>query len=954
MMLAICLMVVLAQDEAARLGVSEKVLQAHPTLPRRLLSTDPAERAAILQEVTHAGFRMRGNAVRWFHTPEVTVCTEAEIGALVQAALRGPTSLPLKFQVLAIAQYHRDPGVVEALKTLLRDDDALLLHETVHTLLVFQIDLDPFVPDLLRALKVEEEGILNGLQLRALEIRWEKHLDRLIAELTALPPHVRLKLIDTIDIFLPERSAPVMRTYLSHAEAAVRALAVSYFATHDSVDRPPGIERLLDDKDAWVRGKAFVMLRRRLPRARLLEAARGKDNEARTAAIDELVARADTEAAALVRRELAAGHPSAASWAVRLGDETLIREVGARRGQYQRFWIDYLRGLDPKESKAPLEEMLHVEDEDVLREAVRAYVETQGEGCVDSLLASEHAQVVGALDVVSAGCARKISTKLLDGAAEDVRRDVVRALYRRGGAEAVETVLGEVAREGCLPTDALAFPRNESRLRDLLSATDRDVIEWAVNVLLTSGNAEARGAVEARARQATVEEILEGPWERQVLRVPGLAERIRELASTASENRPELDMLLARQGDAEAARRVAPEMHANAFASVDLLSGEDRKHAVERALAWAHSGHDCLQRLAWLAEHGVAESVPEMVEIVRNAPDVRMNVFANVNPAFVRPLVRPLLEAKDPTDRRLACHVLGQCGAAEDRERVRPLLRDASAGVRAAAVEALRRLGAREAAGDIVALLKDPSPAVQAEAIRALGEIGQVPRIAFEDRDVQAVALRARAEGGDVECAADFVRLLERETDLSGYEAPLAALAKAKAKPATEFLRRRFARHPDRVSVYALAAAGDADAIRWLRGDDSLHGAIALLRLGLLEEPVKVLPRLEWGPPEPAHELALMLNRLIDPRRAEDLSKRWTPACWVGPTAADHARVLSELLGVPVKADASVLDRVWGSKLPSRGAFACALNAVPVLEGDGVTLYSYDAALRVFEKRLGR
>ncbi len=72
------------------------------------------------------------------------------------------------------------------------------------------------------------------------------------------------------------------------------------------------------------------------------------------------------------------------------------------------------------------------------------------------------------------------------------------------------------------------------------------------------------------------------------------------------------------------------------------------------------------------------------------------------------------------------------------------------------------------------------------------------------------------------------------------------------------------------------------------------------------------------------------------------------------PTAADHAKILGELLGLPVKADKSVVDRERADVLYENGAFSCAFGAAPVFEGDGITLYSWAEARRIWGKRLKR
>lgn len=207
--------------------------------------------------------------------------------------------------------------------------------------------------------------------------------------------------------------------------------------------------------------------------------------------------------------------------------------------------------------------------------------------------------------------------------------------------------------------------------------------------------------------------------------------------------------------------------------------------------------------------------------------------------------------------------------------------------------------------------------------------------------------LLERAKLGDTRIAAEFVDSLRCRRLYDEWEG-LEALAMAGSKEALDYVRARFRGWGDSFAVRILARLGDSEAIAWLRADDELDSATVLLELGLAENPFALLSRLEWARISDAAPFLRALNRVVDPERYDRLIALRNP----GREVDDYPKALAEILGVPVKVDASV--RETPKVIGTNRAFSCPDEVAPVFEGEGITLYSWEAARRVWERRLKR
>jgi HEAT repeat protein len=965
-----------------KLGLSEPFLRAHPDLLRRVSDDNPLVRVALLEEITGVKLDPEDDDPDSAdETPVRSPASPRETAIIIELCFQKPANKRLKHQVLAIVSYRSHPSLLGALRVLLRDSEAVTRERALEYLDYLDCDCSPVVPELLKIIEEGDRDLAGEAEAYLDEIDWTEHLDALLASLPKMGEDRRESVIGTVTYAIAARLEPKIRPLLSSPEPHLRYLAATYYGTHAALERPEELAKLLDDPSESTKSEAFCAYVGRLPKERLLAAAaQEKDQASRRAAIRELVRRRLPEARDLLRKDLEAGIQGTAGQILALGDEAFIAEVSERLEtgsvEERQAYVNWLRG-QPRDKAVPaLRRMLGAGEPEVLSQVAYALAYAAGEAAIDDMLkliTSEDEQIrtIGAqgLGQIRVPRARDEILRLLKES-PNLRNALYGAFYNWDGPDAVEKIL-ELGIEPPLNQNLSwvmqrrPFGKDHPKLRDALAASDPYACSGAIVGLLAATD-EARDAVAARIKGMSAAELRGMMW--MLPRdgsVPGLAERSADVLKDLPEDeRQDVDGLLAELGDAAAAKRVARRAIAqedfNTRVPLALLTAEERAAYRDAALLWIRSQkpRDRDWALDELMRDGIEAAIDELWKIALNAAESADSSAASyvvdAHPQRVRALARPYLESKVESERHLAAYALGSAGDESDRARLRPLLKDPSPTVRAAAAAALGELEDRDAADAIAALLADPEERVRSEAVGALEIMRAGPldalKAACADRQLRPAALRARASLGDVSCAEEYLKMLEGAP--SGASDGLRALAKAGSKPVLDYLKARLGKDPACTRV--LAELGDAGAIDALVKDGTIESATTLLEVGKLDDPAAWLDRLVWVSDNALHPFLLALNCTVDRKRYEALIEKWTAPRWVGPKASDLAAALTELLGVPVKADASLRDRREGFQLGRGMAFDVVERAVPVFEGDGITLYSYAAAREVWRKRLAR
>jgi HEAT repeat protein len=866
---------------------------------------------------------------------------------------------------------------------LLADADPTIREWTIENIDYLDADLTPAGAEIARLMLDPDRSIASQATRLARDVRWGAYLDDVIAVAPGLPAGTRTEFLGDVSPDVGERHDAKMRPLLKHADPTLREFAVDFYGRHSHL-RPAALAELLGDPEEGVRAAAISALGREAPRAALLEASSSKSRALRAAAIAALVSARAPEAAKLVESELRAGNGAALAWAGQLADPALREAVEACAESNPTMALSaasYFVAIgEAAKAVERLRSLLRDGPVELARQAVYTFGSLAGIDAADEFILmagslDEQRRLAGVegLRNLNTSKSREHMLKLAGDPSNQVRMYAMAAIYGLEGSAAF-TALMDMAKDATASSYVFSFmqsrvyPTDDPRLRDALASAERMLLGAGVRAHINLDTDEARARVAERAKTLSVDEVVTLSSWFDPNQVPGLCDRATELAKDATGPlQTTLDTFLARRGDAAATKRLAEAaLEQDEFdrpIGLSRLAAADRARYVAAALSWAKSRArwDRESTLSDLAVEGVDEALDALIDLARTdgtpfESDAASYLLEH-DPARLLPRIRPLLASPLAGERQFAANLLWSLGQPEDVPRLKALLKDPVAKVRREAVVALQSLEARDTAADIAPLLADADEFVRLSAAETLAEFGKGPLDALKalagdpSSQVRRAALVARAALGDTTCADDLVRAL-RLSPLDYVPQPVYRLGKSRLPALLEFFRERRTSHADPRATEALAAAGDKDAIAWLRADPTATSAAILLECGLLDSPADALPTLAWSSQAAANRLLLAFNRTVDPKRHESLTAKWTPARWVGPTAADHARALCDLLGLPVKAHASLRDRDAGSLITAGGAYGCHLGGAPVLEGDGVTLYSYAAARAAWERRL--
>jgi len=966
-----------------KLGLSEPFLRAHRDFGARAASDDSAVRIALLEEIT--GVRLDPDSDDPGDAEENTVpgaASAREAAIVLGLCLEKPASRRLQCEVLAVIAAQPHPADLGVIRTLLRESAEKIREYTIHAMRDLRFDFTPAVPEILKVLEEGDRAITHLAASHLIEVDWTPHLDALLASLPKMGEETREMAIDLAAEAISARFEAKIRPLLASPEAALRRLAAEYYATHRLV-RPEGLTRLLDDADESTRRAAFRALIRTVPKEKLLAAAGAEDvkDALRVAAIEELARRRLPEAKEILHKELDRQIPGTAARILAFGDEAFIAELSdeLERSPFgeRLAYVNWLR-VRPVESAVPiLKRILKAADrKEVATAAARAYAEMAGDAAVADLVEmvesggpAAKSGSASALAGLRGPGAQKAVLKLFVEK-PDLRSQLFGAVYSQDEPRFVEKLLElgfEPPLDDCLLWifRSAAYGTDSPKLREGL-ASDAPGARAAVMLgLARVGTPDAREAVLKTMKALLDQDFMAALWKIGP-DLPGFRERATEaLKGLKDSTLANLEERLAAAGDRSAAERIARRAMAvddfDSSVPVSLLAPDLRKAYVEAALAWARllRPRDRLWLLDDLMSDGVEEAVDTTWTLTLNSAEgvdsQEASYLVDGPPPRLRELARPLLASAVEAERQLAAYVLGRVGDESDRPRIRALLKDPCAGVRESAATAAGELEDREAAAMLVALLSDPEPDVRSAALSSLEDLAAGPldalKAACADTGLRPMAIRARAVQGDLSAAEEFLKGIAAGAN-EGNRRALTTLAKAGSKPVLAFLKERAGKDATCDSI--LAELGDADAIDRLKRSASVESATALLAIGRLDDPGPVLERLAWVPASTVDAFLVALNRAVDATRCDALAKRWTASRWVGAARADLAAALTEALGVPVKADASVPERHAPFVLDRGAAWGVIEGAVPVFEGEGITLYGYHEARAIWTKRLKR
>ncbi len=962
--------------ETARLlkaGLSKELMQAHRLFAQRLTSDDSEERLSLLEEAS--GVRLDpkdDDPDRAENFKTASPATPHELSILIGASLQKPASPRLKRQVLAILDNRHYPVLARAARSLLTDGERPVRKWASRYFRQLRADLTFAAADILKLLREgdDEECASDLVWL----VDWRACLDDAIGVLPALETTARDRLRREILDEVAERHEPAFRRLLFDKELSQRRLALDYYKTWRAVAPVDELTEILDDPNVELRLMALRALGGKTPKARLLREASSASAEMREAAIDALVASGAPEGVALVKRELKAGHALAPTWAAAIADESMRDEVVAcaKRLSNDRALAEYLTSIG--DDAAAAETYAHIMKEGPLegvRSAVHRYVRAAGDEAIDVLIelaqSGDERRRQWAAEGLWQFRTVKAQEALMLLMSKDPSRDVqsyaASSFHGWSGPGASERnwklVQDPIFRSafGTCFNSRVCIP-DDSQVREALAGS---AVTFAVRALLATGSDEARRAVEARIESMTDIEVRRVALSLAYAKAPGARERLLKLPRDPS-SRGGVDQALVLLGDEDAAHRfVASCVKENDFRDGDsarFLPAPERDKFFKTGLEAALCSHtsDQASSLHALARAGSDEALDALVDYARRSAEPhRTWELLDLDPARVLPRVRPLAESKEAAERRMAAKLLGAMGGPADRRRLVALLKDPSPLVRAQAAEALGEMGSVQSADAIAALLKDADDNVRADACRALAALGVGPLDALKAacgdpvKRVRREALLARLAQGDPSRADEVADHLKR--DLMRF--PVDRLEPLAGSPRiAELLRERVKRRFDPFILKLLARAGDKEAIARLKKEGTAPCQGILIELGLHEHPAEALSLLPWALRSDADDLLVPMNRVVDAKRYDGLMKRRTEGRWIGAKASDLAAVLSELWGVTVKVDGSVRDRDQGSTMPASRGLRVVLGAVPVFEGDGITLYSYTRAKEAWEKRL--
>ncbi len=955
-----------------KLGLSEALVRAHPELVKRLQSKDPGERLALIIDVTGVTVDLSLNVRRV--EPAIPMMP-SERGVIVAAAMAGTADAPLIREMIGVAQCYREQWVVPLLKPALRHDDAAIRRRAVQSLWMSANDLTSVLPDLLAMMPGDEATAIEVGQ-RAYWFDWNECINDLMEALPSLPNAWKVQFSYQVQVNLSVRAEPAMRKRLKHKEADVRRFAAAFYGQHPALDPPADLEALLDDPDAGVRSTVAWLVVPRLPIERLKALRAGEDRVVADAATEELVRRGAPGAREIVKKALEERHVSGPRWMGMLRDATLIelaKPYAEGSTQERRAWIDALAEFGRADDVKG-----HLDDPEMADFILDAYIVAAGEGALDAVAklaesgdADERTRALWALEQFRCHRAMELLVKFLKDDSEDIRSEAASVLSTVTDPKLVRAVLEAYqvndgsATYGLLETGA--FKGDEPILLTIFDGGDGWLSVAALEALLTSGSGGARKEVEKRVAEFGADQLLtiDGTW--LTVHVPGYEARLREVLKETGD--ADLEWALAALGDRVLAKKcVAAAIDRGSFdRSIPMAAVPE-----ELRTAWIDLGLKTARAsmrqqrpslFAMLAAEGSDAALDALIQLVCTAAQPHTGYEATalmeVDPVRVRSRVRELTASTIATDRLAAASLLGRVGDASDRVRVGVLFKDGSAAVRAAAAKAAGDLRAEELAAGLIDLLGDADERVQIAAASALGRLAsgdgaKLRALAADPRtDVRRAAVTACAKRGDVGVAPALVELIGA-APLDEWAEELVTLGKLGAKPVLELAKQRALKFGDRTARRVLAASGDEEAARMMAADGTMESAAQLIELGKAPDVETLKKLLEESDPMATGYYLTSLNRLVDAKRYDALVKAWVAPRLAAPGRDAYAKAMSECLGIPVTADASALDRRHGAVIGPDNVFGTWSRMIPVFEGQGIVLYSYDGARAVWRKRLGK